>query len=391
MAVLLVWAALVWAAPLLGLIVAGAPVSDFLDVPPRTRFVPHADFAWSAFLLFALPVAGVAALYGCALANARPTVAPRTHVGRRFPWWGWFGLALNAASWVLAWQDDILPPEWRRHVFTPLWLGYILVMSGLASRLTGRSLLTHRTVWFLALFPVSAGFWWLFEYLNQFAGNWHYVGIVARGDWDYFLQATLPFSTVLPAVASTWYWLRQFSRLDAMRLPPFGAPAILAWLALGAGLAALAGIGVWPDVLFSMLWLRHSLCSQGCSTWCWAKPFSRRLRAATGGRSCSPRSPHSSAVCCGSYGTPAASRSGITACPMCNASICSRCRYSATRATCRSASNARSSWTSSRARLTRSKRGQTPVDNCNGVRPLFCYPRPAIIHWGLTPKLSTGV
>ncbi len=255
MAVLLVWAALVWAAPLLGLIAAGAPVSDFLDVPPRTRFVPHADFAWSAFLLFALPVAGVAALYGCALANARPTVAPRTRVGRRFPWWGWFGLALNAASWVLAWQDDILPPEWRRHVFTPLWLGYILVMSGLASRLTGRSLLTHRTVWFLALFPVSAGFWWLFEYLNQFAGNWHYVGIVARGDWDYFLQATLPFSTVLPAVASTWYWLRQSPRLDAMRLPPFGAPAILAWLALGAGLAALAGIGVWPDVLFSMLWL----------------------------------------------------------------------------------------------------------------------------------------
>ena len=252
-AVLLVWAVLVWAAPLIGLVAAGAPVSEYLDFPPRTRIMAHAPFAWAAFALAVLPVAGAIALYAVALGNA-PRAA-REPARARFPWWGWFGLALNAASWVLAWQDDIVPPEWRRHVFTPLWLGYILVMSGLAFRLTGRSLLTHRSGWFLALFPVSAGFWWLFEHLNQFAGNWHYVGIVASGDWDYFLQATLPFSTVLPAVASTWYWLRQVPRLDAMRLPPFGASAILAWLALGAGIAALAGIGVWPDALFSMLWL----------------------------------------------------------------------------------------------------------------------------------------
>jgi hypothetical protein len=26
--------------------------------------------------------------------------------------------------------------------------------------------------WFLALFPVSAVFWWLFEYLNQLADHW---------------------------------------------------------------------------------------------------------------------------------------------------------------------------------------------------------------------------
>jgi len=252
-AVLLLWIALGWALPLLGLVAAGAPVSENLDFPPRTRFVAHAPFAWSAFLLFALPVAGAIALYGFALGNAPRAVRERAR--NRFPWWGWLGLALNVASWFLAWQDEIVPPDWRRHVFTPLWLGYILIMNGLVVRRRGRSLLTHRSAWFLVLFPVSAGFWWLFEYLNRFAGNWHYVGIVARSDWDYFLQATLPFSTVLPAVASTWDWLRRFPRLDAMRLPPLGASPLLAWLALGAGIAALAGIGVWPDALFSMLWL----------------------------------------------------------------------------------------------------------------------------------------
>lgn len=46
-----------------------------------------------------------------------------------------------------------------------------------------------------ALFPASAVMWWLFEYLNQFVRNWYYAGVVASGDWDYFLQATLPFST----------------------------------------------------------------------------------------------------------------------------------------------------------------------------------------------------
>jgi len=252
-AVLLLWAALFWALPLLGRVAAGAPVSEYLDFPPRTHFVPHAPFAWSAFALYAIPFGAAIALVAFALVSARPVAAARAQA--RFPWWGWLGLALNAASWFLAWQDDILPPEWRRHVFTPLWLGYILIMNGLVVRRRGRSLLTHRSAWFLVLFPASAGFWWLYEYLNQFAGNWHYVGIVARSDWDYFLQATLPFSTVLPAVASTWDWLRQFPRIDAMRLPPLKARPVIAWPALGASLAALAGIGVWPDALFSMLWL----------------------------------------------------------------------------------------------------------------------------------------
>ena len=162
---------------------------------------------------------------------------------------------LLGLGWALAWSDEIVPPEWRRYSFTPIWLGYIVAMNAVVYRRSGRSLLTHRTGWFLALFPVSALFWWLFEHLNQFVDNWHYSGIVAHGDWDYFLQATAPFATVLPAVASTWSWLRQQPRMETVSLPAVRAHSSLGGVALLAGIAALSGIGVWPESLFAFLWL----------------------------------------------------------------------------------------------------------------------------------------
>ena len=260
-AVLVFSIAVAVAAPLAGLALAGQSVSAYLGFPPRTEFVPHAPFDWSAFLALSIPALGALALYVAALAGARSV--PQAQPSRRYPWWGWVGLVLLAAGWVLAWSESLVPSPWRRHTFTLLWLGYILAMNGLVHRRAGWSFLTWRRGWFLALFPVSAGFWWLFEYLNQFVHNWYYTGIEAPGDWDYFLQATLPFSTVLPAVASTWVWLRQFPRLDAMALPPLRGHAALAWLALIAGTLGLIGIGLWPQALFSMLWLGPLLILAG--------------------------------------------------------------------------------------------------------------------------------
>jgi len=251
--VLLIAAAAVWAAPLLGLAVTGSPVSSYLAFPPRTAFVAHASFAWDWFVMLSLPAFGAAALCGIAIVGTRPKAAPPPQ--SRFPWWGWFGLGLIGGGWYLAWHDGSLPLEWRRHAFTPLWLGYVLVMNGLAFRRVGRALLTHRSGWFLALFPASVVFWWLFEYLNQFVGNWHYAGAEAASDWDYFLQASLPFSTVLPAVASTWEWLKQFPRLDAMALPALRGHVMHALVALPAGLLALGCVGVWPETLFPALWV----------------------------------------------------------------------------------------------------------------------------------------
>lgn len=251
--VLLIAAAAIWAAPLLGLLAASRPVLAYLAFPPRTAFVAHAPFEWAIFLVLSLPPIGVAALYAIAIARAKPRPAdpPKAH----FPWWGWLGIFMGAIAWYFAWHDDGVPPELRRHVFTPLWLGYILAINALAYRHFGWSMVTHRTGLLVALFAASVGFWWMFEYLNQFVANWYYAGVKPAGDWDYFLQASLPFSTVLPAVASTWAWLRGFPRLDAIELPALRGHAAFARYALPAGLAALTCVGIWPEALFPALWL----------------------------------------------------------------------------------------------------------------------------------------
>lgn len=228
-------------------------MAPYLEFPPRTELATHAPISSPWLLLLSLPVLAALALILIGIARASPQRAAPPAAGY-FPFWGWLGLALMAVGWFAAWSE-LTAAGWRRQAFTPLWVGYILVMNALVYRANRQSLLTHRPRLFAALFPVSAAFWWLFEHLNQFVRNWHYVGIEASSDWDYFLQGTLPFSTVLPAIASTWMWLRQFPRIEALRLPAVSLDRHLAWAAVAAGTLGLAALGPWPEATFALLWL----------------------------------------------------------------------------------------------------------------------------------------
>lgn len=250
--VLLFGVALAWTAPLLGLALVGDTVAPYLYFPPLTEATIHAPFSWGVFaalsLLAAAVVLGIVSVVRISTRPARPPSGT-------FPWWGAFGFGLIACGWTFAWSEGLVPPEWRRHTFAIIWLGYILAMNGLVRRRTGESLLTHHTRWFLVLFPISAAFWWLFEHLNQFIDNWYYRDVHASSRWSYFLQATLPFSTVLPAVASTWAWLRSYPRLELVGFPALRGHPGLAWTALVTGTLILAGIGLWPEILYPLLWV----------------------------------------------------------------------------------------------------------------------------------------
>jgi len=256
--------------PLLSAGAVRATWDEMLELPPRTSYVLHAPFSWLAFVFgCALVLAWVLPFIVQAIRGRCEEELPRP--GRhRFPWWGWVGLVAGATWWILAWTRFSWFSVLQRHTFSPLWFSYILVANALAHRRTGRCLMLRRPRFFLVLFPVSAVFWWFFEYLNRFVQNWRYVEAhvgpagellsrpLAFAAAEYVVYATLAFSTVLPAVLSTRELLLSFRVLGRFRsFAPicFPHPKRAAWSVLLLTGLGLACIGWLPDYLFPLLWV----------------------------------------------------------------------------------------------------------------------------------------
>ena len=255
--------------PLLGIAFCDRPLLSYLEFPPLTRYVPHAPFSWPPFIALALLIVATLTPFIRRL-SAAPLILPHPSSlpppassllphPSSFPWWGWLGLAAGVVAWVLAWTRFAWFAPLQAFTFSPLWFAYIVVVNALLHRRTGHCMLIDRPRYTAGLFVVSAAFWWFFEYLNRFVQNWYYVGIGDLTRLEYVVFATLPFATVLPAVMGTYELLASVPRLSA-GLTGFAPvrvrrPRVVAAIALAAAAAGLAGIGVWPDVLFPLLWL----------------------------------------------------------------------------------------------------------------------------------------
>ncbi|MBU4210960.1 MAG: hypothetical protein L6437_07560 [Kiritimatiellae bacterium] len=264
--------------PLFGIMATGLPIERYLEFPPHTHYVEHAGFSWPVCIALALLIFFVTlpfiirVLFFNRTTNAGPgapkarqletpllTPALLSPAARRFPIWGWLGLFFGIGAWILAWTRFDWFAALQTFTFSPLWFAYIIIVNALTWRRTRQCMLTNRPRYFLLLFPVSALFWWLFEYLNRFVQNWYYLGIGSLTPPEYFLFATLPFSTVLPAVMGTFQLLATYPRLYTGLTDFFVMPRInsryVAVVALTLSAAGLAGIGLWPDYLFPLLWL----------------------------------------------------------------------------------------------------------------------------------------
>ena len=245
--------------PLLGVMIAGEPLARYTEFPPQTQYVQHADFSWIAFVLVALAVVVVLLPFEIHVRRSRGTVEGHKKAKQTFPWWGWLGVLLGIVAWILAWTRFGWFEPLQRFTFSPLWFAYIIVVNAVTFGRTGHCMLKDRPRYLLSLFLLSAAFWWYFEYLNRFVQNWHYEAAAGLTAWQYFIFATLPFSTVLPAVLGTYEMLDSVPRagvgLDKYFWIRTGKSRIFPGVVLAVSCVGLALIGTWPDYLFPLLWV----------------------------------------------------------------------------------------------------------------------------------------
>lgn len=184
---------------------------------------------------------------------------------RAFPWQGWVGAALILVAWPLNW---LLPGLRTAYLFFPLWLGYVLAVDGLVYLRKGTSLLTRSKVRFAGLFLVSAPVWWLFEAINLRTQNWVYLGVDSFSPLEYFLLASLNFSTVIPAVFGTAELASTFGFIQRARpgLVISGSRRSAAGFFI-AGWVMLALLLAWPRYFFPFVWISVYFITEPVNIW----------------------------------------------------------------------------------------------------------------------------
>ena len=172
---------------------------------------------------------------------------------KRLPLRGWIGIVLIIIFWYINWQVEGL----RTHYgFFPLWLGYCLVVDAITCMRKGNSLISRSVKGFFFLFSLSIPGWWLFEFINDKAHYWHYTERDHFSDLEYFLYASLSFSTVIPAVFSTSELVGTFSIFQKpITGPQVGKSraSIISMFVLG--ILMLAGVFLYPEYSAAFLWM----------------------------------------------------------------------------------------------------------------------------------------
>jgi hypothetical protein len=254
--------ALVLALPLIGGLSAGRALAEFIQFPPPleipTEYVRFSKLAAGA-------VAALLAAVGLSWLVGRRQVRTTQHDGiaptitGRFPGWGWAALAWTSAWWMLAWTRWEWFAPLQQYTFFPLWLGFIVSVNAATERRAGSCLMRRAPRRWLALYAASAVCWWAFEWLNRFVRNWHYLNVAEVSALEYFLHATVCFSTVLPAMAAVAEWLSSHRRWNES----VSAGPAWAWLArrdTAVVLAVFGGVslfatGIRPQWFYPALWI----------------------------------------------------------------------------------------------------------------------------------------
>ncbi|WP_454061678.1 hypothetical protein [Candidatus Nitrospira salsa] len=230
----------------------------FLSFPPRPSQTHSGQVSWILFTTMALSLALVMTPFLWRFLTFPFPEATNVQASS-FPIWGWYGLASLSVAWTAAWTRLPELAAIQLHTFTPLWLSYIVVANALTMGRTKRCLMVNQPKIFFSLFPISAVFWWIFEYLNRFVENWYYLPTLDVDAFTYAFWGSLSFSIVLPAIYGTYEFLmschritRPFKNWWKIRIQN---ERTVGWVFLCAAGLGLVGIGIWPKTLYPLLWL----------------------------------------------------------------------------------------------------------------------------------------
>jgi len=92
----MILAAMLIGLPLIGVGAAGIAFRQFLEFPPLTRYVAHAGFSWSIFILIGIVDLVLFVFLASALLHGirKGEKKIKPAVLSPYPWWGWAGVAL---------------------------------------------------------------------------------------------------------------------------------------------------------------------------------------------------------------------------------------------------------------------------------------------------------
>jgi hypothetical protein len=172
---------------------------------------------------------------------------------KKFPIYGWLGIILIIVFWYLNWGLSGLRTDWA---FFPLWLGFCLTVDAVVYIIKGTSLIKRNAKRYILLFVISVPVWWLFELFNSLTQNWFYDGKQYFSDLQFFILASISFSTVIPAVfeaselAGTFRWIRNLR--PHKKLEP--SPKVIRSFVI-LGLASLALEIIFPKVFYPFIWI----------------------------------------------------------------------------------------------------------------------------------------
>jgi len=191
------------------------------------------------------------------------------------------GAIVTVAAWVLAWSRAGVLSEYS---FFPLWLGYILTVNGISEAVFHTSLLRimRGRLWWL--FAGSVPLWWFFEAVNRLVHNWEYVFRQPISGLRYVIEASIDFSTVVPAVLSAAFLAYRVLQHYA---PGYGAgrgwrvSTLLLALSPIIGLASFLGFWLAPHETFPLVWIAPILILEPLA---YVAGFPSLLREAAEGR-----------------------------------------------------------------------------------------------------------